>query len=429
MRLKKIIDEKEKQKQQSQKCLGNRQKYKETSSSSTNQLKKPNCETPKDRNTQQTCLSSSGPEGKSVMLLVTRDNPSCCSPTPKEKICYQKEDGVLTKQVNQRDCPNNTSMLQLPQNEKNAFVSKVENYLKKCLEKTKDKCNEKRHGCVDGQVSKTMLSKECNTEQSTNGNVIPVYIQNIPGILGDCKETSGEMAPQHVEVNQGLINNECKDNATEETDQKSNDTDRIKNKLMKLTESSSVALSKCVVEEVGAITVNEFTSDSCEKMEHGVTSLSSSLHEDIEGISSKNSIPDKVNAQEPLTKKPSETVLRLSEDCLVNSDCSNLQGKTVATSSPLCLELSKKQYQDNISVEMSLNTSCTENVTTSVENVSLNQEFVENEISSSEMISIEKGKTKGLQSPSVHVISNKPIKYSSDADLLFSKQEELLSER
>lgn len=475
MRLKKIIDEKEKQKQQQpQKHLGNKQKGKETLSVSTNQKKLNSLTiTSKDKNIKQICLTSSSPDGKSVKI--TRDNPNVC--IPKERICNEKEDegGELATQVSQRDstnirCHNKPSIVQLPLKEKITFISKVENYLKKCLE-----TNEESHQCFVDKFNKTKLIKECNTELSNDVGT-PICKQHFQDV-GNCIKTPDEIVPQHFVKSSSLTNNECMKKAKEKADQKSNDSDQMNSKLITLKELnvlSIVPLNKFVVEQVVEGSVCENTNKNCQNIESDVTNLSSSLH-DVEWINLKSSIPDKVHAQ-GVQIKASEALHRLSKGCLPNSqknlenyvglpelnistpeslqdssNCSEQQGKAINKCIPQSLA-SSEHCHDTISFQTSSNCSIIKNVSTSVRNDSLDKEL-EKEMSSSKVssnlcrkltnsadkefmflesnakhINIESIADTKLQPLLPHVVSNNPNN-STDADLLFSKQEELLCER
>lgn len=470
MRLKKIIDEKEKQKlQQPQKYLGNKQKCKEALSVSTNH-KKLNSLAIKstDRNIKQTCLSPSSPEGKSVNT--SRDNPNVC--IPKERTRNEKQDeggALLVTQVSQRDstnmrCHNKPSMVQLPMKEKITFMSKVENYLKKCLE-TSDESPQNFHD----RFNKTKLIKECNTELSNDVDM-SICKQNFQDV-GNCVKTPEKIVPQHFEINNGLINNECK-KKTEEKDAL-NDSYQMKSKLTNLKELnmlSIVPLNKFVVETGGEGSVTN-TSKNCQNIESDVTNLSSLLH-DVERKNLKSTIPDEAFAQGVLTRA-SETLHRLSKGCLSNSlmnlesdvglpdlnistieslqDSSNLskqQVKAINKIIPLSL-VSSEHYHDTISSQTSSNCSI-ENLSTSVRSENLDKELVGKEMSPSkvssnpcrrlsnsadkELVSLEKNAThmsmesiadSKLEPLFPNVISNN----SSDSDLLFSKQEELLCER
>lgn len=469
MRLKKIIDEKEKQKlQQPQKYLGNKQKCKEELSVSTNHKKLNSLEiTSKDRNIKQTCLSPSSPEGKSVNI--SRDNPNVC--IPKERTHNEKQDegeALLVTQVSQRDstnmrCHNKPSMVQLPIKEKITFMSKVENYLKKCLE-TSDESPQRFHD----RFKKTKLIKECNTELSNDVDM-SICKQNFQDI-GNCVKTPDKIVPQHFEINNGLINNECK----KKTKEKDADSYQMKSKLTNLKELnmlSIVPLNKLVVETGGEGSVCENTSTNCQNIESDVTNLSSLLH-DVERINLKSTLPDEAYAQGVLTRA-SETLHCLSKGCLSNSlknlesdvglpdlnistieslqdssNCSKQQGKAINKIIPLSL-VSSEHYHDTISFQTSSKCSI-ENLSTSVRSESLDKELVGKEMSSSkvssnpcrrlsnsadtELVSLEKNAThmsmesiadSKLEPLFPNVISNN----SSDSDLLFSKQEELLCER
>lgn len=470
MRLKKIIDEKEKQKQkQPQKYFESKQKCKEALSVSTNHKKRNTLTiTSKDRNITQTCLTPSSPEGKFVKI--SRDNPNVC--IPNERICNEKEDkgGALATQLSRRDstnirCLNKPSMVVLPMKEKLTFMSKVENYLKKCLE-----ASDESPQCFDDNFNKTKLIKECNTELS-NDVGMSICKQHFPDV-GNCVKTPNKIVPQHLEINNGLINNECL--PCNEADQKSSDSDQIKSKLITLKESnmlSIVPLNQLVVEKVTAGNFCENKSENCQNIESDVTNVSSSLH-DFDRIQSKSTIPDKAYAQGVLTKA-SETLNLLSKGCLTNSqnilkndvglpglnisttgslqdssNCNKQQGKAINKSNPLSL-VSIEHNHDTLSFQTSSNCSSIENVCTSVRNDSLDQELVEMEMASSEdsrnpcrrlsnsaekeLISLENSAThmsmERIEDSKLHLFPHVISNNSTDSDLLFSKQEELLCER
>lgn len=454
MRLKKIIDEKEKQKQQQpQKYLGNKLKSKETLSVSTNHKIINNSTIPsKDRNIKQTWPSSSSSECKSVNI--TRDNPNVC--IPKESICNEKEDegGALVKQ-SQRDitnikCHTKPSMVQFPLREKTTFMSKVENYLKKCLE-TSDKSN------------KTKLIKEYQTELSNDVGMLKCKETLLD--VGNCVKTPEKIVSQHFEINNGL--NECKKQTNKKTDQKSNDIDKMESNLVNLKDSNKLniaPLTKFVAENLC-----ENIGKNCQSIEPGVTNLSSSLHH-VERINSTSSSTDKAHVEGVLTKA-SETLQSLgkglagSQKILENDvgistteslqdspTCSKQHDKSINKSIPLSLE-SSEHYHDTINFQTSSNYLSIENLSISVRNDSLDKELLGNEMTSSEVssnncrrlsnsadkefissennathMSMESITDSKLEPLIPHLISNNPSN-STDSDLLFSKQEELLCER
>lgn len=472
MRLKKIIDEKEKQKQQQpQKYFESKQKCKEALSVSTNQKKLNTLIiTSKDRNITQTCLSTSSPGGKFVKI--SRDNPNVC--IPNERICNEKEDkgGALATQLSKRDSTNirrlnKPSMVILPMKEKLTFMSKVENYLKKCLEASNESPQ-----CLDDKFNKTKLIKECNTELS---NVVGMSIckQHFPDV-GNRVKTPDKIGPQHLEINNGLINNECQKKTEEKADQKSSDSDQIKSKMITLKESNTLSiipLNQLVVEKVTEGNICENKSENCQNIESDVTNVSSSLH-DFDRIQSKSTIPDKAYAQGVLTKA-SETLNRLSKSCLANSqnilkndvglpglnisitgslqdssNCNKQQGKAINKNNPLSL-MSIEHNHDTLSFQTSSNCSSIENVCTSMRNDSLDHELVEKEMDSSEgspnpcrrlsnsaekeLISLENSaphmSMESIEDSKLHLFPHVIPNNSTDSDLLFSKQEELLCER
>lgn len=473
MRLKKIIDEKEKQKQQQpQKYFESKQKCKEALSVSTNHKKLNTLTiTSKDRNITQTCLSPSSPEGKFVRI--SRDNLNVC--IPNKRICNEKEGkgGALATQLSQRDSTNinqglnKPSMVILPMKEKLTFMSKVENYLKKCLEA----CDESPQ-CLDDKFNKTKLIKECNTELS-NDIGMSICNQHFPDV-GNCVKTPDKIGPQHLEINNGLINNECQKKTEEKADQKSSDSDQIKSMLITLKESnmlSIIPLNQLVVENVTEGNICENKSENCQNIESDVTNVSSSLH-DFDRIQSKSTIPDKAYAQGVLTEA-SETLNHLSKGCLANSqnilknnvglpglnisttgslqdssNCNKLQGKAINKSNPLSL-MSIEHNHDTLSFQTSSNCSSIENVCTSMRNDSLDQELVEKEMASSEgspnpcrrlsnsaekeLISLENSaphmSMESIEDSKLHLFPHVIPNNSTDSDLLFSKQEELLCER
>lgn len=457
MRLKKIIDEKEKQKQQQpQKYFESKQKCKEALSVSTNHKKLNNLTiTSKDRNITQTFLSPSSPEGKFVKI--SRDNPNVC--IPNKRICNEKEDkgGALATQLSKRDSTNirrlnKPSMVILPMKEKLTFMSKVENYLKKCLE-----ASDESPQCLDDKFNKTKFIKECNTELS-NDVGMSVCKQQFPDV-GNCVKTPDKIVPQHLEINNSLINNECQKKTEEKADQKSSDSDQIKSKLITLKESnmlSIIPLNQLVVEKITEGNICENKSENCQNIESDVTNVSSSLH-DFDRIQSKSTIPDKAYAQGVLTKA-SETLNCLSKGCLANSqnilkndvglpglnisttgslqdssNCNKQQGKAINKSNPLSL-VSIEHNLDTLSFQPSSNWSPIENVCTSMRNDSLDKELVEKEMASSEeLISLENSaphmSMESIEDSKLHLFPHVIPNNSTDSDLLFSKQEELLCER
>lgn len=472
MRLKKIIDEKEKKKQQQPlKYFESKQKCKEALSVSTNHKKLNTLTiTSKNRNITQTCLSPSSPEGKFVKI--SRYNPNVC--IPNERLFNEKEDkgGALATQLSKRDSTNirrlnKPSMVVLPMKEKLTFMSKVENYLKKCLE-----ANDESPQCLDDKFNKTKFIKECNTELS-NDVGMSICKQHFPDV-GNCVETPDKIVPLHLEINNGLINNECQKKTEEKADQKSSDSDQIKCKLITLKESNMLSilpLNQLVVEKVTEENICENKSENCQNIESDVTNVSSSLH-DFDRIQSKNTIPDKAYAQGVLTKA-SETLNCLSECCLGNSqniskndvglpglnisttgslqdssNCNKQQGKTINKSNPLSLMLMEHNH-DTLSFQTSSNCSSIENVCTSMRNDSLDQELVEKEMAFSEgspnpcrrlsnsaekeLISLENSaphmSMESIEDSKLHLFPHVIPNNSTDSDLLFSKQEELLCER
>lgn len=468
MRLKKIIDEKEKKKQQQpQKYFESKQKCKEALSVSTNHKKLNTLTiTSKDRNITQTCLSPSSPEGKFVKI--SRYNPNVC--IPNKRLLNEKEDkgGALATQLSKRDstnirCLNKPSMVILPMKEKLTFMSKVENYLKKCLE-----ASDEGPQCLDDKFNKTKLIKECNTELS-NDVGMSTCKQHFPDV-GNCVKTPDKIVPQHLEINNGLINNECQKKIEEKADQKSSDSDQIKSKLITLKESnmlSIIPLNQFVVEKVTEGNICENKSENCQHIESDVTNVGSSLH-DFDRIQSKSTIPDKAYAQGAC-----ETLNRLSEGCLANSqnilkndvglpglsisttgslqdssNCNKQQSNTINKSNPLSL-VSIEHNQDTLSFQTSSNCSSIENVCTSMRNYSLDQELVEKEMASSEgspnpcrrlsnsaekeLISLENSaphlSMESIEDSKLHLFPHVIPNNSTDSDLLFSKQEELLCER
>lgn len=465
MRLKKIIDEKEKQKQQQpQKYFESKQ---EALSVSNNHKKLNNLTiTSKDRNITQTFLFPSSPEGK--FIKISRDNPNVC--IPNKRICNEKEDkgGALATQLSKRDSTNirrlnKPSMVILPTKEKLTFMSKVENYLKKCLE-----ASDESPQCLDSKFNKTKLIKECNTELS-NDIGMSICKQQFPDV-GNCVKTPDKIVPQHLEINNSLSNNECQKKTEEKADQKSSDSDQIKSKLITLKESnmlSIIPLNQLVVEKVTEGNICE----NCQNIEADVTNVSSSLH-DFDRIRSKSTIPDKAYAQGVLTKA-SGTLNCLSKGCLANSqnilkndvglpglnisttgslqdssNCNKQQGKAINKSNPLSL-VSIEHNLDTLSFQPSSNCSPIENVCTSMRNDSLDQELVEKEMASSEgspnpcrrlsnsaekeLISLGNSaphmSMESIEDSKLHLFPHVIPNNSTDSDLLFSKQEELLCER
>lgn len=471
MRLKKIIDEKEKQKQQQpQKYFESKQKCKEALSVSTNHKKLNNLTiTSKDRNITQTFLSPSSPEGRFVKI--SRDNPNVC--IPNKRICNEKEDkgGALTTQLSKRDSTNirlnKPSMVILPTKEKLTFMSKVENYLKKCLE-----ASDESPQCLDDKFNKTKFIKECNTELS-NDVGMSVFKQQLPDV-GNCVKTPDKIVPQHLEINNSLINNECQKKTEEKADQKSSDSDQIKSTLITLKESnmlSIIPLNQLVVEKVTERNICENKSENCQNIESDVTNVSSSLH-DFDRIQSKSTIPDKACAQGVLTKA-SETLNCFSKGCLAisqnilkndvglpglnisttgslqdSSNCIKQQGKAINKSNPLSL-VSIEHNLDTLSFQPSSNCAPKEKVYTSMRNDSLDQELVEKEMAFSEgspnpcrrlsnsaekeLISLENSaphmSMESIEDSKLHLLPHVIPNNSTDSDLLFSKQEELLCER